>query len=109
MQRLYVTPYSSSLLLCSWVPKLNPLYPLRHLGIVFACLSLHIRDPLLATPRTGTIGIDDFFEHLSWHRNYFADHLFEFFDVVDEDGGVDFGDFVKVTTPSLSRCNRLRL
>lgn len=44
----------------------------------------------------GTIDTGDFFEYLRWPRNAFADHLLNFMESADEDGGVDFGDFVKV-------------
>lgn len=40
--------------------------------------------------------IGAFFEHFQWPRNAFANHLFTFMESADEDGRVDFGDFVKV-------------
>ena len=43
-----------------------------------------------------TIEIGAFFEHFQWPRNAFANHLFSFMESADEDGRVDFGDFVKV-------------
>ncbi|CAM9555822.1 unnamed protein product [Discosporangium mesarthrocarpum] len=46
--------------------------------------------------RTGSIDAETFFYHLSWPRNAFADHLFAFMESEDEDGKVDFGDFVKL-------------
>ncbi|CAM9258818.1 unnamed protein product, partial [Laminaria digitata] len=45
--------------------------------------------------RKGTIDVGAFFEYLKWPRNTFANHLFNFMESADEDGGVDFGDFVK--------------
>lgn len=46
---------------------------------------------------TGFIGVADFFEYFEWPRNAFSDHLFTFMEATDDDGGIDFGDFVKVT------------
>eukprot|EP00903_Cladosiphon_okamuranus_P017842 g16420.t1 len=46
--------------------------------------------------RQGTIEIGAFFEYLEWPRNAFANHLFSFMESADEDGRVDFGDFVKL-------------
>ncbi|CAM9663007.1 unnamed protein product [Ectocarpus sp. 4 AP-2014] len=46
--------------------------------------------------RKGTIGIGAFFEYFEWPRNAFANHLFSFMEATDEDGRVDFGDFVKL-------------
>lgn len=48
----------------------------------------------------GTIEIGAFFEYFEWPRNTFANHLFSFMESADEDGRVDFGDFVKVRLSS---------
>lgn len=53
--------------------------------------------PFLLSTTTGLIDVDTFFGYLEWPRNGFADHLFVFMGAIDEDGQVDFGDFVKVS------------
>lgn len=52
--------------------------------------------------KTGTIDVGAFFEYLKWPRNTFANHLFNFMESADEDGGVDFGDFVKARVVTFS-------
>lgn len=50
----------------------------------------------------GMVDSGEFFEYLEWPRNTFGDHLFSFMEAADDEGGVDFGDFVKVFLNTLA-------
>lgn len=85
-----VVPHFMSLLL-------QPLYRIR------GWIPLVHNSPSVVEPHSlrsaAVIDIGHFFEYLQWPRNTFANHLFDFMESADEDGGVDFGDFVKVLVP----------
>ncbi|CAM9387981.1 unnamed protein product [Chrysoparadoxa australica] len=76
----------------------NPLkYAIETYAMTANDIDLLINDfANMDTERTGFINLDQFFDYLEWPRNKFSDHIFHFLESTDDDGNVDFGDFVKV-------------